>query len=68
MVYFVIFSSFVICLLTSFLIVLVTSGRKFKMGEEIRYGAIGSVWFGFVSWICVYLSQYKPFVEPKTNE
>jgi hypothetical protein len=38
------------------------------MGEEIRYGAIGSVWFGFVSWICVYLSQYKPFVEPKTNE
>lgn len=67
MFYYILLSSFFFSGLATGVILLLTKPQELKMKEEIRYGSIGALWFGFISWCCVYLAQYKPFVDPELN-
>lgn len=41
-------------------ILLLTKNKQIKYRDEIRIGIIGSVWFTYISWACIYMAQYRP--------
>lgn len=56
----VIFCSFLLMVICTSLILLVTKKKTLKFKQEIRTGLIGSLWFAYVSWACIYMAQYRP--------
>jgi len=61
-----------VLLFTFFLMAIVTIGvllatrsQKIKWRNEYRVGIIGTIWFAYVSWACIYMAQFRPKYEKK---
>lgn len=52
--------SFLLMGICTSLILLATKKKTLKYKQEIRTGLIGSLWFAYVSWACIYMAQYRP--------
>ncbi|WUR02518.1 uncharacterized protein VNE69_02045 [Vairimorpha necatrix] len=51
---------FVLVSLTTGGVLLATRNKMMKWRNEYRIGIIGTIWFTYVSWACIYMAQYRP--------